>query len=48
MKILEIISSLIINIKIYIILFVFTLTFQVLANEDNSEFNLSGNINTDR
>ncbi len=48
MKILKNISSLIINIKIYIILFVFTLTFKVSANENNFEFNLSGNINTDR
>ena len=48
MKILKNIFSLIINIKIYIIIFLFALTFQVSANENNVEFNISGNINTDR
>lgn len=48
MKILKNISSLIINIKIYIVLFVFILTFKLSANENNAEFNLSGNINTDK
>ena len=48
MKILKNIFSLIINIKIYISLFLFALTFQVSANENDFEFNISGNINTDR
>ena len=48
MKIFKNIFSQIINIKIYITLFLLVLTFQVLANENNFEFNISGNINTDR
>ena len=48
MKILKNIFSQIINIKIYITFFLLVLTFQVSANENNFEFNISGNINTDR
>ena len=48
MKILKNIFTLITKIRIYIILFLFALTLQVSANENNFEFNISGNINTDR
>ena len=48
MKILKSIFSLIIDIKIYFIFFLFTFSFKILANENNFEFNIVGNYNTDK
>ena len=48
MKILKSIFSQIIDIRFYFIFFLFTFSHNILANENNFEFNIVGNENTDK